>query len=155
MVAPRRAFGSPVADLAGPIPYPARQALLGVEFPYGRLNYWKASLTRRLTDEAIETIVHYAARVPSPFTATLLAGNLGPYTRVAQTAIAYYHRDAPYNLMMLSSGCQLMLQEQPPWLCLNSLGSPHFLPRLDLPSLRDRRRNYYLQLHLQEREKTV
>ena len=103
VVAPLRAFGSPVADLVGPMPYLAQQALVGDAFPYGRLNYWKSSLTRRLTDEAIETVVHYAARVPSPFTTILLAGNLGPYTRVAQTATAYYHRDAPYNRMMLSS----------------------------------------------------
>jgi hypothetical protein len=85
------------------MPYLAQQEMLGVGFPYGRLNYWKASLTRRLTDEAIETVVDHAARVPSPFTAIVLAGNHGPCTRVAPTDTAYYHRDAPYNLMMLSA----------------------------------------------------
>ena len=102
VVAPLRAFGSPVADLIGPMPFVAQQALFGPAFPHGRLNYWKSGLTSRITDGAVETAVDYAARVPSPFTAIVFAGTLGAATRVGKAETAYAHRDAPYDLVILS-----------------------------------------------------
>jgi hypothetical protein len=103
IIAPLRRFGSPVADTIRPIPYTAMQAIIGAGFPPGRLNYWKSSLTNEITDEAIETIVDYVRRVPSPFTAVVFADCHGAYSRVDKGATAYSHRDLQYDLVILSS----------------------------------------------------
>ena len=41
-VAPIKAFGPPVMDAMGPIPYTVQNGLLDAAFPKGALNYWKA-----------------------------------------------------------------------------------------------------------------
>jgi FAD/FMN-containing dehydrogenase len=102
-VAPLRAFGNPVADLIAPMTYLDQQAIITAAMPYGRQNYWKSGLTRTLTDEAIDTIADYMPRVPSPYTAFVLAGNPGVAGRVPTDATAYHHRDARYNAMILAS----------------------------------------------------
>jgi hypothetical protein len=103
IIAPLRHFGSPVADTIGPIPYTAMQAIIGANFPPGRLNYWKSSLTNEINDEAIEAVVDYVRRVPSPFTAVVFADCHGAYSRVDKRATAYSHRDLQYDLVILSS----------------------------------------------------
>ncbi|HLT21129.1 MAG TPA: FAD-binding oxidoreductase [Thermomicrobiales bacterium] len=102
VIEPVRAFGQPIVDALGPMPYMAQQELLSRVFPDGRQNYWKAGLTATLTDEAIETIAEYAPRVPSPLTAIVIACSGGAAARVAPDAMAYFHRSAIYNLMILS-----------------------------------------------------
>src|SRR5580704_8086595 len=54
---PLRSFGSPVVDAIQPLPFPAMQSLLGSSFPDGNQNYWKSTLQRELSDEAITAIV--------------------------------------------------------------------------------------------------
>jgi FAD/FMN-containing dehydrogenase len=104
---PLRRFGQPLADLIQPMPYPAQQALIGQSFPAGRLNYWKSGLTNQLTDEAIDVLVEYAGRTPSPFTATVIADCHGAYGRVGRTTTAYAHRDLQYDLVILASWTDL------------------------------------------------
>ena len=103
ILAPLRHFGPPVADMIGQMPFPAQQALIGASFPDGRLNYWKSGLTDTISDQAIETIVEHAARVPSPFTATVFADCHGAYRRVANSETAYSHRHLQYDLVILSA----------------------------------------------------
>jgi FAD/FMN-containing dehydrogenase len=103
IVAPLRRFGSPVADTIGPMPYTAMQAIIGAGFPPGRLNYWKSGLTNEISDEAIETAIDHARRVPSPFTAVVFADCHGAYSRVGKSDTAYSHRDLQYDLVILSS----------------------------------------------------
>jgi FAD/FMN-containing dehydrogenase len=103
VLAPLRRFGAPVVDTIGPLPYVAMQALLAPAFPHGRLNYWKSGLTDRITDEAIATIVEHGRRVPSPFSAIVIADCHGAYSRVGKTETAYYHRDLQYDLVILAS----------------------------------------------------
>src|SRR5918911_976812 len=57
VVRPLRDFGSPVADMVGPMPYTALQALGGAFFPPGRLSYWKGSFLKELSDDAFETMI--------------------------------------------------------------------------------------------------
>ncbi len=103
VVAPLRQFGSPVADLIGPMPYVAVQGMIGQAFPHGRRNYWKSSLLRELPEAVIDAMVDYAERVPSPMSAIVLADTHGAYGRVAPEATAYAHRDLPLDLIVLSS----------------------------------------------------
>lgn len=60
VLAPLRHFGPPAADTIAPIPYTAQQTMLDEAFPYGRLNYWKSSLTDQLSDEVIAALVDYS-----------------------------------------------------------------------------------------------
>lgn len=103
VLAPLRAFGPPIADMIGPMPYVAVQGMFGPAFPHGRLNYWKSALIKEISDEAIEVIVDHAARKPSPFSAVVFQECRGANLRVGKGETAYYHRDAPYDLLILSN----------------------------------------------------
>jgi FAD/FMN-containing dehydrogenase len=56
-VKPIKAFGPPVLDAMGPIPYCAQNGLLDGAFPKGALNYWKAQFLTDLSDDAIKALV--------------------------------------------------------------------------------------------------
>jgi FAD/FMN-containing dehydrogenase len=102
-VAPVRRFGPPMADTIGLTPYPAHQTMLDAAFPPGRLNYWKSSLTDRLSDDLIEVIVAYGRQIPSPTSAIVIADFHGAYSRVGKHQTAYFHRDMQYDIVIASS----------------------------------------------------
>src|SRR6059036_3331919 len=54
-IGPIKAFGSPMMDMMGPIPYSALNTILDPAFPKGALNYWKSQFLTDLSDEAIRT----------------------------------------------------------------------------------------------------
>src|SRR5262245_11401509 len=56
-VKPIKAFGPPVMDMMGPIPYTTQNGLLDASFPKGALNYWHASFLTDLSDAAIDALV--------------------------------------------------------------------------------------------------
>ena len=102
-VAPLRSFGSPLADTIGPLTYVEHQGVMTEGFPDHRLNYWKSGLTRDISDAAIDVLAEYAPTIPSPFSAIAIADCHGAYGRVGAQETAYSHRDAPYDLVILSS----------------------------------------------------
>jgi hypothetical protein len=61
-----RAFGSLLMDQIGPMPYTAAQKLIDGFYPPGLQNYWKSSFLKEISDEAIDTMVAYCAKRPSP-----------------------------------------------------------------------------------------
>jgi FAD/FMN-containing dehydrogenase len=102
-IEPLRRFGPPVVDVLGPMPYVAVQGMIGQGFPAGRLNYWKSCLLREIADGVIEALVDHVRRIPSPMSAVAIADCHGAYGRVANGDTAYAHRDAPFDLVILSS----------------------------------------------------
>ena len=56
-VRPIKAFGPPVMDVMGPIPYCTQNGLLDAAFPKGAMNYWKAQFLTDLSDASIDAIV--------------------------------------------------------------------------------------------------
>jgi FAD/FMN-containing dehydrogenase len=98
-----RRFGPPVADTIAAIPYTTMQTLFDAALPSGRLNYWKGSLMSQLSDELIETIVERTRSIPSPFSGVFIPHYHGAFGRVAKRDTAYFHRDLPYELIILSS----------------------------------------------------
>ena len=98
-LAPLRAFGSPVMDMLGPMPYSAINGMLDDGFPKGALNYWKSSFVNDLSDDAIDTVVEHFAEAPSPMNALLFEHFHGAATRVAPEATAFPHRDEGHNLV--------------------------------------------------------
>jgi FAD binding domain len=99
VVRPLRTFGPPVADLIRPMPYVAAQALIDASFPRGRLNYWRSSLLRALSDDAIDTLLGGFGEVASPYSSVLIEQLGGAVRRARPDATAFPHRDAPYDLV--------------------------------------------------------
>jgi FAD/FMN-containing dehydrogenase len=88
-----KAFGSPVHDAVGPIPYVKQQSLLDELLPVGVHNYWKAEYVDGLSDGVIEAMCEAYARVPSPRSIVLFIPVNGAASRVAPDATAFPHRD--------------------------------------------------------------
>ena len=92
IVAPIKAFGTPVLDVIGPMPYLAQQAMLEQAMPPHLLNYWKADFVQEVSDDVIGITVEAYSRVPSPVSSILLFPIRGAASRVAPTATAFPHR---------------------------------------------------------------
>src|SRR6266498_2174117 len=99
---PLRDFGPPLAVQLGPMPYVAVQSMLDASFPVGRQYYWKAHLMGEISDSAIEVMVDYFSRAPSPFTALGFQQLGNAANRVGPDETAFSHRDAVYDFLMLS-----------------------------------------------------
>ncbi len=103
IIRPLREFGSPMADMVGPMPYTAVQALGGQFYPPGRLNYWKSSFLKELSNDAIETMIAQFATVPSPFSAVAIEELGGAVSRVGKDETAFGERSAHYSLLITSA----------------------------------------------------
>ena len=88
LLRPIREFGSPFADLVGPMPYVEVQKLLDHPNPPGNLNYWKAEAVQELGDELIDLVVGHAEVIGSPFTACFFQPLGGALARVPADAAA-------------------------------------------------------------------
>jgi len=103
VVQPLREFGPPMADSLQPMPFMAFQTMIDGAFPPGFHNYWKSSFLKGLSDEAIDTILSYFTRIPSPMSAVVLEHNGdGAMNRVSETETSFGHRDWSYNLLIVS-----------------------------------------------------
>ena len=65
-VRPLKAFGPPVMDAMGPIPYCAVNGLFDASLPRGALNYWKSQFLAELSDGCIDTLIDQFAACPTP-----------------------------------------------------------------------------------------
>ena len=100
-VKPIKAFGPPIMDVLGPIPYSALNGMLDGGYPRGALNYWKSSFLSELSDKAIATIVDCFASCPTSMGALLLEHFHGAVCRIAPTATGFPHRSEGYNFLIL------------------------------------------------------
>jgi FAD/FMN-containing dehydrogenase len=91
-----RSFGKPIADVVGPHPFAGWQQAFDPLLTPGARNYWKSHNFSAMTDDALDTILDYAGRLPSP-SSEIFVGQLGgAVNRVASDATAYPHRDAEF-----------------------------------------------------------
>ena len=103
LLQPLRAYGPPIADQLGPMPYSALQSIVEKFNPRGMRNYWKTHYMNSLSDEAIRTIVECYASVPSPFShAVVYAIGGGSVGRVPDDATAVAYRNMRYALVLIS-----------------------------------------------------
>ena len=99
---PLRAFGSPLADQIGPMPYTAAQKLIDAFYPPGLQQYWKSSFLKAISDAAIDTLVAYCTSRPSPLCHAVIEHTLGgAVSRVDRDATAFNHRDVQYSFLSL------------------------------------------------------
>jgi len=96
LLAPVQAFGTPLGTHIGVMPYTAWQKMFDPLLGPGARNYWKSHNFARLPDEAIDAMVDYAARLPSPLTDIFIGLIGGQASRVAPDAMAYHPRDARF-----------------------------------------------------------
>jgi hypothetical protein len=99
---PLRNFGKPVLDMIQPMPFPVMQSLLGPSFPDGNYNYWKSTLQRNLSNDAIAAIVEHGNRMTSPLSAVVLEYYGGAAGRVPNDATAYPHRELPWDILFVA-----------------------------------------------------
>ena len=102
IVKPLRTFGPLLMDQIGPIPYTAAQQLIDGFYPFGLQNYWKSSFLKTISDEAIDTMVAYCAKRPSPICHGLIEHQLGgAVSRADREATAFGHRDVEYSFLSI------------------------------------------------------
>jgi FAD/FMN-containing dehydrogenase len=101
-VKPIKAFGPPVMDAMGPIPYTMQNGLLDGAFPRGALNYWKAQFIKDLSDDAIATLVAQFEQAPSPLCQIVVEHFHGAASRVPVADTACAMRISGFNVVIIS-----------------------------------------------------
>ncbi|MEC5217874.1 FAD/FMN-containing dehydrogenase [Actimicrobium sp. GrIS 1.19] len=96
LIAPLKGFGTPLGEHVGPMPYLAWQQAFDPLLTPGARNYWKSHNFSKLPDEAIDTVISYAATLPSPQCEIFLGLMGGQASRAKSDATAYPHRGALY-----------------------------------------------------------
>jgi FAD/FMN-containing dehydrogenase len=93
-----RAFGDPHGEHIGAQPYAEWQKAFDPLLTPGARNYWKSHNFTELSDGAIDSIIEYAGKLPSPQCEIFIGHIAGAANRVPPKAMAYAHRDAKFVL---------------------------------------------------------
>jgi FAD/FMN-containing dehydrogenase len=98
LIAPLRAFGNAHGEHIGPQPYIQWQKAFDPLLMPGARNYWKSHNFTEIADGALNSIIEYAGKLPSPQCEIFIGLIAGAPNRVAPNAMAYGHRDAKFVL---------------------------------------------------------
>jgi hypothetical protein len=101
-VKPIKAFGQPIMDVLGPMPYVASNMMLDDAFQKGARNYWKSHFLPDLTDATIDVLLDQFSRLPTPMSQIIVEHFHGAATRVPVGDTAYAMRDSGYNILIVS-----------------------------------------------------
>jgi FAD/FMN-containing dehydrogenase len=93
-----RSFGDVLGEHVGAQPYCQWQKAFDPLLTRGARNYWKSHNFTELSDGAINAIIEYAGKLPSPQCEIFIGHIAGAANRVAPGAMAYAHRDAKFVL---------------------------------------------------------
>lgn len=93
---PFRDLAPVVAEMVGPMPYPALNSAFDALYPAGLRHYWKASFVTELTDDAIDAHVEHGSKVPEMTSTMHIYPINGACQRVASDATAFAYRDATF-----------------------------------------------------------
>ena len=93
-----RAFGNPHGEHVGTQPYAEWQKAFDPLLTPGARNYWKSHNFTELSDGAIDSMIEYAGKLPSPQCEIFIGHIAGAANRVPSAATAYAHRDAKFVL---------------------------------------------------------
>ena len=103
LLRPLTAFGDPAMDGIEVTSYLQHQKMFDPSFPPGHHHYWKGGFLPGLSDEAVDTLVRFAAASPSPLSLVVLDNLHGATSRVKPEETAFPHRSHPYSLLVLST----------------------------------------------------
>jgi FAD/FMN-containing dehydrogenase len=101
-VRPIKAFGPPVMDMMGPIPYCTLNGMLDPAFPRGALNYWKSQFVTDLSDEAIRVMLDAFHACPSPQSMIVIEHFHGAASRIPVDRTACATRITGFNVVVIS-----------------------------------------------------
>ena len=106
VIAPLKAFGSPVLDLCEPKPFLEHQSMFDPSYPHGQWYYMRACDVVELTDEVIDITVEHAMRIRSPLTAFPIWQMGGAVSRVGEDETAFSGRGAghTFNITAATAG---------------------------------------------------
>ncbi|HEX9786742.1 MAG TPA: FAD-binding oxidoreductase [Candidatus Binatia bacterium] len=93
-----RTFGDVLGEHIGAQPYTEWQKAFDPLLTRGARNYWKSHNFTELSDGALNAIIEYAGKLPSPQCEIFIGHIAGAANRVAPDAMAYAHRDARFVL---------------------------------------------------------
>jgi len=98
LIEPLRAFGDAHGEHIGAQPYTAWQKAFDPLLTPGARNYWKSHNFTELNDGALDTMIEYAGKLPTPQCEIFIGLIAGAANRVAANAMAYPARDAKFVL---------------------------------------------------------
>jgi len=100
---PFRDLAPVVAEMAGPMPYPALNMAFDPIFPKGIRSYWKGSFVTELTDAAIEQHLIHGPKVPEVSATMHLYPINGACHRVRADETAFAYRDATFAAVIVAA----------------------------------------------------
>lgn len=103
LVAPIKAFGSPIGDVIQRRPYVSQQSLLDATQPKGRRYYWKTENLPKLEPEMLAKAIEHAKRIVSPHSAIMLVPLDGALNRLPEDHSPMGNRDAASVLIITAS----------------------------------------------------
>lgn len=95
-IAPIRQFGDLVGEHVGAQPYVQWQQAFDPLLTPGARNYWKSHNFIQLSDGAVEQMIEFAGKLPSPHCEIFVGQVAGAANDVAPDATAYVGRDAKF-----------------------------------------------------------
>ena len=95
-LAPFHEVAPVVAEMVGPMPYPAINRAFDALVPAGLQHYWKANFVKELTDAAIEAHLERGPKVPAVNSTVHIYPINGAVQDVATDATAFAYRDANF-----------------------------------------------------------
>ncbi len=98
LIDPLRSFGDAYGEHIGAQPYAQWQQAFDPLLTPGARNYWKSHNFKELSDGALDSIIEYAGKLPSPQCEIFVGLISGAANRVPSNAMAYGHRDAKFVL---------------------------------------------------------
>ncbi|HEY6365992.1 MAG TPA: FAD-binding oxidoreductase [Candidatus Binatia bacterium] len=96
LVAPIKAFGSPVGDIIQRRSYVSQQSLIDATQPKGRRYYWKSEYLPKLEPELLAMAIKHAKAIASPHSAILLFPVNGALNRLPNDHSAVGNREVGY-----------------------------------------------------------
>ena len=91
-----RGFGTPYGEHLGAQPYVEWQKAFDPLLTPGARNYWKSHNFSELQDGALDAMIEYAGKLPTPQCEVFVGHIGGAPNRVAPEAMAWGHRDAKF-----------------------------------------------------------
>ncbi len=98
LIEPLRGFGDAHGEHIGAQPYVDWQQAFDPLLTPGARNYWKSHNFANLSDGALDSIIEYVGKLPSPQCEIFIGLIAGAPNRVAPDAMAYGQRDAKFVL---------------------------------------------------------
>jgi FAD binding domain-containing protein/berberine-like enzyme len=93
-----RAFGRPLVEQIGPMPYTAVQKMMDEAMPFGRHVYLRSDHLTGLGDDVIETCVRHTTPMTTPLSIAVIIPLGGAVARVGEHDTAFSHRTTPFDI---------------------------------------------------------